>query len=90
MKEEIRIAVNPDITEDQLFNFYKRNHICEEGYGRERVAIVLRNSSLIVAAFEGITLVGIARAMCDGLSADIMEFSLVLFRSSSTRCRGGA
>jgi hypothetical protein len=74
----ISILINPDITADQLFSFYQRNHICEEGYGKERASIPLNNSSLIVGAFEGDKLVGIARAMFDGLSAVIMEFCVEL------------
>lgn len=74
----IRILVNPDITADQLFSFYQRNHICEEGYGKELACKPLYNSSLIVGAFEGDKLVGIARAMFDGLSAVIMEFCVEL------------
>ena len=76
--DNIRILVNPDITADQLFSFYQRNHICEEGYGKELACKPLYNSSLIVGAFEGDKLVGIARAMFDGLSATIMEFCLEL------------
>ena len=74
----VRIAVNPDITNDQLFSFYQRNHICEEGYGKEVACKPLYNSSLIVGAFDGDKLVGITRAMFDGLNAVIMEFCLEL------------
>lgn len=76
--DSIRIMVNPDITADQLFSFYQRNHICEEGYGKELACKPLHNSSLIVGALEGDRLVGIARAMFDGLSAVIMEFCVEL------------
>lgn len=76
--DNIKILVNPVITADQLFSFYQRNHICEEGYGKELACKPLSNSSLIVGAFEGDKLVGIARAMFDGLSATIMEFCLEL------------
>lgn len=78
MSEDVRILVNPDITSDQLFSFYERNDICEKGFGRDVASRVLRYSSLIVAAFEGDDLVGIARAMFDGCSANISEFSLEL------------
>ena len=76
--DNLKIAVNPDITEEQLFSFYQRNHICEEGYGKKLACKPLYNSSLIVGAFEGDKLVGIARAMFDGLSAVIMEFCVEL------------
>ena len=76
--DSVKIAVNPDITADQLFSFYQRNHICEEEYGKKLACKPLYNSSLIVGAFEGDKLVGIARAMFDGLSAVIMEFCVEL------------
>lgn len=91
MKANIRIAVNPEITDDQLFTFYQRNHICEEGYGKERAGVVLRNSSLIVAAFDGKLLVGLVRTASDGLSADIMEFSLALeYQGASLEYENGS
>ena len=76
--ENIKILVNPEITDTQLFSFYRRNHICEEGYGKKKAALPLSHSSLVVGAFDGDKLVGIARAMFDGLSAVIMEFCLDL------------
>jgi hypothetical protein len=76
--DNIRILVNPVITADQLFAFYQRNHICEEGYGKELACKPLYNSNLIVGAFDSDKLVGIARAMFDGLSAVIMEFCVEL------------
>ncbi len=74
----IKIIVNPQITADQLWDFYVRNDICEVGFGKETSAIPLKHSSLIVGAFYEDKLVGIARAMFDGLSAVIMEFCLEL------------
>jgi hypothetical protein len=82
--DNIRISVNPKITPEQLFSFYERNAICEKGFGEEVASKVLKHSSLIIGAFEEIgvfeenKLVGIARAMFDGLSADITEFCLEL------------
>lgn len=76
--DNIRILVNPGIAPDQLFSFYQRNDICEKGFGKEVAAKVLDHSSLIIGAFEGDKLVGIARAMFDGLSAAVMEFCLEL------------
>ena len=76
--ENVRVIINPSITPSQLFSFYQDNDICEAGFGEEVAARVLTHSSLVVGAFEGERLVGIARAMFDGLSADVMEFSLAL------------
>ena len=78
MIDEVRILVNPKITSDQLFSFYERNDVCEKGFGKDVASRVLEHSSLIVGAFEGDKLVGIARAMFDGCSANISEFSLEL------------
>ena len=74
--DNIRILVNPKITPDQLFSFYRRNDICEKGFGKEVASKVLDHSSLIIGAFERNKLIGIARAMFDGLTADIMEFCI--------------
>ena len=77
-KNDIKILVNPKISPDQLFYFYERNDICEKGFGKEVASKVLDHSNLIIGAFEGDKLVGITRAMFDGLSAAIMEFCLEL------------
>jgi len=77
-KQAIQIIVRPPITPDQLFAFYLGNDICEAGFGKEVAARVLGRSSLIVGAFEGDRLVGIVRAMFDGLSAEIVDFCLAL------------
>jgi hypothetical protein len=81
---EVTIEVNPALTADQLFAFYERNNICEVGFGKETAARVLQHPHLIVAAFAGGELVGLARATSDGLAAHVMEFSLDL------RYQGGA
>ena len=75
---EVIIQVNPEVTADELFDFYRRNGICEVGFGKETAARVLTHPHLIVAAFAGEELVGLARATTDGLSAHVMEFSLDL------------
>jgi len=74
----IKILVNPSITPEQLFLFYEQNDICEKNFGIDVASRVLYHSSLIVGAFCGDELIGIARAMFDGCSATIMEFSLDL------------
>jgi len=87
----VTILVNPAITPEQLFSFYERNNICEVGYGQEIASRVLTHSSVIVGAFEGETIVGLARALCDGVAAAIMEFSMALeYQGASLRHRNGS
>lgn len=89
--DKVRIEVNPKITPEQLFSFYERNNICETGYGKETASKVLDHSSLIVAAFEEDELVGIARAMFDGLAAAIMEFCVALkYQGDNLRYSNGS
>lgn len=73
---KIVIKYQPEITDDQLWDFYVRNDICEVGHGKEAAVKPLKYNPYIVAAFYGDKLVGIIRAMFDGLSAEIMEFCL--------------
>lgn len=77
-ENDVIIRVNSPLTADELFAFYERNNICEVGFGKETAARVLRHPHLIVAAHAGPELVGLARAVFDGLSAHVMEFSLDL------------
>jgi hypothetical protein len=74
--DDVRLIVSPAITPHQLFAFYVENDICEKGFGEEVACRVLDHSDLIVGAFEGDKLVGLVRAMFDGLSAQIVEFCL--------------
>lgn len=74
--EEVEIKYMPEISEDQLWDFYVRNDICEVGYGRETAVIPLKYHPYIVGAFYEDKLVGIIRATFDGLTADIKEFCL--------------
>lgn len=74
--EEVVIQYMPEVTEDQLWDFYVRNDICEVGYGKETAVIPLRYHPYIVGAFYGDRLVGFLRATFDGLSAEIKEFCL--------------
>ncbi len=76
--EKIEIKINPNITPDELYEFYKVNDICEEGYGKEVASRVLNHSSLIVGVYLDNKLAGIARAMFDGLVAEVVEFCLAL------------
>ena len=75
---EVRIEINPKLSPEQLFLFYEKNNICEKNYGQKTAARVLKHSDLIIAALVDDELVGLARAMFDGLDAVIMEFSLGL------------
>ena len=77
-RDDIAIEARPRITPDQLFAFYEKNDICEKGYGRELAAKPLQGSDLVVGAFQGDRLVGLVRALFDGLSAEIVECSLDL------------
>jgi len=87
---EPTIEVNPKLTADQLFDFYSRNDICEVKFGKETAARILAHPHLIVAAFAGDELVGLARATFDGLSAHVMEFSLDLRWQGKTRYENGS
>ena len=73
---EARVVVSPELTADELFRFYERNNICEVGFGKEVAARILDHPHVIVAAFAGDELIGLARATFDGLSAAVMELSL--------------
>ena len=72
------IKYMPDITDDQLWDFYVRNDICEVGHGKEIAVKPLKFNPYIVGAFYENRLVGIIRALFDGISASIMEFCLEL------------
>ena len=74
--KEVVIKYMPKISEDQLWDFYVRNDICEVGYGKETAVIPLKFNPYIVGAFYENKLVGIIRATFDGLTADIKEFCL--------------
>lgn len=76
--ERVRIQYMPQITDDQLWDFYVRNDICEVGHGKDIAVKPLKFNPYIVGAFFEDKLVGIIRAMFDGLSADIMEYCLEL------------
>ena len=76
--DNIEIKINPQITAEELYEFYKENDICEEGYGKDTASRVLKHSSVIVGAFLNNKLVGLTRAMFDGLTAEIVEFCLAL------------
>ena len=66
-ENDVIIHVNPAITADDLFAFYKRNNICEVGFGKATESRVLRHPNLIVDAHAGGELVGLARGVLDGM-----------------------
>ncbi len=74
----IEIKINPPIPKGSLYAFYKRNGICEEGYGPEVSEIVLKHPCVTVGAFKKGELIGFARVLFDGLHASVVEFSLDL------------
>ena len=73
---KVRIQFQPNITDDQLWDFYVRNDICEVGYGKKLAVLPLHNPCVVVGAFFEDSLVGYVRALFDGLGADIVEFCL--------------
>jgi hypothetical protein len=75
---KIRVEFQPKITDDQLWDFYVRNNICEVGFGKEIAVKPLRSNCIIVGAFYEDKLVGFVRAFFDGVSAMITEFCLEL------------
>jgi len=76
---EVAISYMPKITDTQMWEFYIRNDICEAGYGRDLAVKPLKyGNSLIVAAFFEDKLVGIIRAVFDGLVMNIVECGLEL------------
>jgi len=87
---ETRIVVGPELSADQLFDFYQRNDICEVGYGKETATRILHHPHVMVGAFAGQHLVALARATFDGLGADIVELSVDLRWQGSTRHETGA
>jgi hypothetical protein len=86
----IEICVNPEITADQLWDFYCANDICETGYGKETATKVLAFPQEIVAAFRGDALVGIVRAAFDGVAAHLWEFSLAIALQGDPPHRNGS
>lgn len=73
---KVKVIADPSITDDQLWNFYQRNDICEVGFGKRVAVKPLGYPCVLVGAFYDEMLVGIARALFDGVSATIAEFCL--------------
>jgi len=77
-KEDIVVEEEPGLSAEDLWQFYVENNCCETRYPMERATSVLQNSAAVVTARDHGKLVGVARAVSDGLSAQVMELSVAL------------
>ena len=68
-----KIARNPRITPKELHSFYVRTGACEAGFPVATAGRVLTRSDVILGAYQGERLVGIARGLCDGTSGHVAE-----------------
>ena len=85
------IKANPVISPDELYRFYIDNNICEKGYAKENAAKPLKNSSIIVAAYDDDKLIGIANAMFNGVEAVVTEFCLAVdIQGEGTKLKNGS
>ena len=88
---DVKILLNPEISEDQLYDFYARNDTYEaECYDKHTAAAFLKKSDIIIGTFYEAELVGIISAVHDGLNASIEEFSLELELQGPNRHQNGA
>jgi hypothetical protein len=69
----VRIVLDPRITPKELHAFYVRNGVCESGFSAKVAGRVLTRSDVIIGAYEGSKLVGLARGFCDGNSGEVAE-----------------
>ena len=87
---DVKILVNPEISEDQLWSFYARNDLYEaQCYDKHTAAIPLKNSELVIGAFCDEQLVGILTVLHDGLDASISIFYLELELQGDNRYETG-
>ena len=77
------------LREGELYEFYKRNHICEEGHGKELAESVLKHEAVWVAAYDNGELIGFPRALHDGLHGVVMEIDLDLRYQSDNKFQNG-
>ena len=72
------VSYMPRISEEQLWDFYFRNEICESGYGREEAVKHLKNKNdYTVAAFFEDKLVGFIRVCgCGDIKEACLELTL--------------
>jgi len=88
---DVKILVNPNITNEQLWRFYIRNGLYEaQCYDKEMASLPMKNSQLIIGAFYENELVGLLTVLHDGLDAKIMLFymSLELQEKNRYDCGG--
>ena len=74
---EITVREEPDLDPAELWDFYVEGECCEVRYGPQRAPSVLAKSDVVVTARNAGKLVGVARAITDGIDACIMELSLL-------------
>lgn len=70
----VRLETGPTVSPSQLHHFYTNNNICEGGYGEDVAARPFLRSSIVVVAYHEDEIVALARALFDGLAAEIVEF----------------
>ena len=87
---DVKILVNPEISDDQLWDFYVRNDTYEaQCYDKQTAAIPLKNADIIIGAFYEVELVGITWARHDGANASINELALELELQGPNRHQNG-
>ena len=77
-KEDIVVEEEPGLSPEDLWQFYVETNCCETRYPMERATSVLQNSAAVITARDHGKLVGVARAVSDGLCAQVMELSVAL------------
>lgn len=77
-KRDIVVREEPALSPQDLWDFYVQNDCCETRYGFERATSVIAKSAVVVTARDEGKLVGVARAITDGLDASIMELSVAV------------
>jgi len=86
----VKVLVNPEISDDQLWSFYARNGLYEaQCYDKATATVPLKNSELVIGAFYEGELVGILTAIHDGLDAQINIFYLSLELQGENRYECG-
>ena len=69
-RSAIRIEICEPVETGTLYDFYKKNDICEAEFGEELSEIVLQYPGVWVAAYTGDELIGFVRALHDGLKSN--------------------
>jgi hypothetical protein len=87
--KRIQFSVCQPLRDGALFDFYARNNICEQDYGKELAEAVLKHKGVWAAAYDAGRLIGFARALYDGTNAQIMEIDLDLEYQSGNEFDNG-